>query len=59
MLMDGFVNGDVIGEGLFEGIINFFGFQSVVGMVLLEKVVLMGFFIIFIGKVWILKVIVS
>ncbi len=54
-LTDGFANGDVIGEGLLEGIINPFGPQSAAGTALLEKAALTGLLTTSTGKVRILK----
>jgi iron complex outermembrane receptor protein len=54
-LTGGYGDGDIIGEGLLEGVINPFGAQSAAGTALLEKAALNGLLQTAVGKVRILK----
>lgn len=55
MLTGGYANGDIIGEGLLEGVINPFGAQSAAGTALLDSALLTGLLQTATGKVSIAK----
>ena len=54
-LTSGYGNGDIIGEGLLEGVINPFGAQSAAGSALLDQAALNGLLQTATGKVTIVK----
>ncbi|WP_395702638.1 TonB-dependent receptor [Aquabacterium sp.] len=54
-LVGGYGNGDIIGEGLLEGVINPFGAQSAAGSALLDSALLTGMLQTATGKVTIAK----
>ena len=54
-LTGGYSDGDIVGEGLLEGVINPFGVQSAAGTALLQKAALSGKLQTAVGKVRILK----